>query len=370
MILSSQDMTAEAYDIQLADKETRIKHLFTELYQGKIDIFRSELKHYRMRAEFRVWHDGDDLYHIMFDPDSKQKIRIDEFPVASTTINMAMQALLSAIKDWPILRHKLFQVDYLSGLSGELVISMLYHKPLDDAWLEAAQQLKQQLSEQFRVDIVGRARKQKHQIERNFIFERLPIGGKDYVFKHVENSFTQPNAKVNCKMIEWALEATASMQGDLLELYCGAGNFSLPLAQNFRRVVGTEISRTSVEAAQVNITVNNIENVSIVRMSSEEFTDAYQNKKPSQRLSEAGLDDLDISTVLVDPPRAGVDADTIAMMKHYHHIVYISCNPETLLRDVELLSDSHEVCKLALFDQFPYTHHIECGAILKKSSGA
>ncbi|XOV80595.1 MAG: tRNA (uridine(54)-C5)-methyltransferase TrmA [Aestuariibacter sp.] len=368
MILSSKDMNAHAYEIQLNEKQLRIQQQFADLYDGEIDIFRSELQHYRMRAEFRVWHEGDDLYHIMFDPKSKERIRIDEFPVASKTINLAMQTLLSAIKDWPILRHKLFQVDYLSGLSDELVISMLYHKPLDDTWLEAAQQLKEQLSQFLTVDIVGRARKQKQQIDRNYIFESLPINGKHYRFKHVENSFTQPNAKVNCQMIEWALAATESLDGDLLELYCGAGNFSLPLAQNFRRVVGTEISRTSVEAAQVSLIENKIDNVSIVRMSSEEFTDAYQNKKPSQRLHTAGLDDLEIATVLVDPPRAGVDADTIAMMQHYQNIIYISCNPDTLHRDIKMLRDSHELCSLALFDQFPYTHHIECGAVLRKFS--
>lgn len=366
MILSQNDMTIEHYEAQLQEKIARVKALFDSHYVGEIETYRSSLTHYRMRAEFRVWHEGDDIYHIMFNPETKERLRIDSFPVASETINLAMQKILEEIKDWPIMRQKLFQIDYLSGLSKELVVSMLYHKPLDEEWLEAARELKQRLSQHFKIDIVGRARKVKHQVSRNFIFETLPINGREYVFKHVENSFTQPNAKVNCHMIEWALEATKGLGNDLLELYCGAGNFSLPLAQNFNRVVGTEISRTSVEAAQVNIDQNGIDNVSIVRMSSEEFSDAYQHKKSSKRLADAGLDDLNISTVLVDPPRAGVDAETIKMIQHYNNIIYISCNPETLQRDINRLADTHKVERLAIFDQFPYTHHIESGVILKK----
>ena len=79
---------------------------------------------------------------------------------------------------------------------------------------------------------------------------------KTYRFKHIENSFTQPNAYVNCHMIEWALDVCSPSDKDLLELYCGAGNFSLPLAQHFRRVIGTEIAKPSVNAAQYNIDVS------------------------------------------------------------------------------------------------------------------
>lgn len=365
MTLSLDNMTHEHYRKQLQDKQARITQQFSDVFSGELRVFESDLTHYRMRAEFRVWHDGDDLYHIMFDQETKQKIRIDSFPVASHTINLAMEKLMDEIRNNSILRRKLFQIDYLSGLSNEIVISLLYHKPLDEEWLVEAKALKERLGEYFTVDIVGRARKQKQLVERNYIIESLPVRGRQYLFKHVENSFTQPNANVNCHMIDWAIDATTENGHDLLELYCGAGNFSLPLAQNFRKVVGTEISRTSVEAAQCNIEMNDINNVSIVRMSSEEFTDAYQNGTKSKRLTDAGLDDLDISTVLVDPPRAGVDADTIEMIAGYQHIVYISCNPDTLHRDIKLLSATHSVEKLAIFDQFPYTHHVECGAILK-----
>ena len=83
--------------------------------------------------------------------------------------------------------------------------------------------------------------------------ESLNVEDKTYIYQQVENSFTQPNAKVNEQMLLWAQQATTGIGGDLIELYCGNGNFSIALAQNFDRVLGTEISKTSVKSAQVNI---------------------------------------------------------------------------------------------------------------------
>ena len=356
-----------AYQQQLSEKTQRITELFSPYYEDQLEIFSSPLCHYRARAEFRVWHDGDDLYHIMFDQENKEKYRVDEFPVALKIINELMTMLIEKLKPNEVLRRKLFQIDYLSGLSGETVISLLYHKPLDDAWLTEINKLKADMQRYYHVDFVGRSRKQKLIVDREHITERLTIAGKDYLYRHIENSFTQPNPYINQQMIEWCLEKTANSQDkDLLEFYCGAGNFSIPLAQNFRKVVGTEISRTSVAAAQHNIMLNNADNVVIARMSSEEFTEFYRNKKRTKRLEQANIKDLDISTVLVDPPRAGLDKETIALIRDYPHILYISCNPETLIDNIGDLHSTHAVKELALFDQFPYTHHIETGVLLTR----
>jgi tRNA (uracil-5-)-methyltransferase len=68
----------------------------------------------------------------------------------------------------------------------------------------------------------------------------------------------------------------------------------------------------------------------------------------------------------MDPPRSGLDDTTRALAKDFSNIIYISCNPETLHRDLKELVKTHEITKFALFDQFAYTHHIESGVILKK----
>jgi tRNA (uracil-5-)-methyltransferase len=330
------------------------------------DLYPSAPLNYRQRAEFRVWHDGDDLYYIMFDSKTKAKFRVDDFPVASELINNAMKALLAAIKDHSELRYKLFQVDFLSTLSGELLISMLYHKPLEDNWQVEAEKLKAQLSTIAPVDIIGRAKKQKIIVDKDYVMESLDVGNKTYIYQQVENSFTQPNAGVNEQMLLWAQQATENAGGDLIELYCGNGNFSIALAENFDRVLGTEISKTSVRSAQINISKNDIDNIDIVRMSSEEFSQAMNGERKFRRLEDFDLTTYNYDTVLVDPPRAGLDRDSVELVRRFNKIIYISCNPETLKENLALLVETHQIDKFALFDQFPYTDHVETGVILTR----
>jgi len=354
------------YDQQLADKTEEIEKQFSDFSIKHIDLYKSAPLNYRERAEFRVWHDGDDLFYIMFNSATKEKFRVNDFPVASVLINQAMTTLLAAVKHNKALRFKLFQVDFLSTLSGELLISLLYHKPLDEEWEAEAILLKDTLSSIAPVDIIGRAKKQKIILNKDYVTEKLTVGGKQYVYQQVENSFTQPNAKVNQQMLLWAQQATVNQGGDLIELYCGNGNFSIALAENFDRVLGTEISKTSVKSAQVNIADNGINNIDIVRMSSEEFSQAMNGERKFRRLEGFDLTSYNYDTVLVDPPRAGLDPDSVELVRRFERIIYVSCNPETLKDNLTALCETHNIEKFALFDQFPYTHHVETGVVLSR----
>ena len=356
------------YDTQLEDKQDDISKLFSEFDLPSFDVFRSETLNYRLRAEFRLWHDGDDLFYIMFNSETKEKYRVDDFPVASTLINQAMKALLDEIKDKPSLRHRLFQVDFLSTLSGELLISLLYHRQLDEEWLTAAALLKTTLSIIAPVDIIGRAKKQKFILDKDFVTEKLTVGDKTYTYQQVENSFTQPNGHVNEQMLLWAKQGTENIGGDLIELYCGNGNFSIALAENFDRVLGTEISKTSVKSAQTNIAANQLTNVDIIRMSSEDFSQAMNGERVFRRLEGFDLKSYNYDTVLVDPPRAGLDSESVELVSRFERIVYISCNPDTLKENLVELVKTHNIEKFALFDQFPYTHHVETGVILSSKT--
>ena len=351
------------YDAQLSEKEQRIFSQFQRFGVEKLEVFSSDPIHYRQRAEFRVWHEGDDLFHIMFDQQTKEKIRVENFDPAAPLVGEVMQAMIENLKGCEILRRKLFQIDYLSTLSGEILVSLLYHKPLCDEWLEAIKALKAKLSTQFNIDFIGRARKQKEVIGNDYVVERLNVNGKELIYQQVENSFTQPNAKVNIKMLEWAQALCEPLENDLLELYCGNGNFSIALANSFDRVLATEISKSSVYSAQYNIAQNKVDNLDIIRMSSEEFTQAMKGQKFS-RLDGIDLQSYDCQTILVDPPRAGMDELTCRLVSNYDNIIYISCNPDTLERDLALLCETHKIARMAIFDQFPYTHHIESGVYL------
>lgn len=356
------------YETQLSTKKTQMVELFSEFNVPEMELFRSEPLNYRLRAEFRVWHEGDDLFYIMFNSETKEKFRVDQFPAASKLINTAMALLIDEIKGVDVLRRKLFQVDFLSTLSGELLISLLYHKQLDDEWEQLAQKLVASFSTIANTSIIGRARKQKVVIGSEYVTEELSVGLKKYQYQQVENSFTQPNGIVNQQMLFWAQEATANNGGDLIELYCGNGNFSIALAENFNRVLGTEISKSSVNSAQYNIALNKITNLHIVRMASEEFSQAMNGERTFRRLEGFDLTSYQYDTVLVDPPRAGLDPDSVELVSRFKQIIYISCNPHTLSDNLSVLTNTHDIVKFALFDQFPYTHHIECGVILVKKA--
>lgn len=355
----------ELYEQQLREKRLALTKLMAELPLPEMEVYESQPLHYRMRAEFRIWHEGDDLYYAMFDSaDPRTPIRTDQFLAASSLINDLMPKLIEAVRDVPILRHKLFQVDFLTTTTGEALISLLYHKPIDEEWNAAAQLLDQAFPA---CHFIGRSRKKKQILTRDFVMETLTVHGQKYHYQQVENSFTQPNAGISEKMLEWALDVTADASGDLLEMYCGNGNFSIPLARRFDRVVATEISKVSVHSAQLNIAINGMKNIQVVKMASEDVSAALNGDiELPKNLVQAGVSELSPSVVLVDPPRAGLDDATVELVRKIDSILYISCNPETLKANLEALSSTHEVTRYAMFDQFPYTHHVETGVYLQR----
>ena len=92
---------------------------------------------------------------------------------------------------------------------------------------------------------------------------------------------------------------------------------------------------------------------------------------PVRRLADLkqSLADYQFDTLLVDPPRAGLDAATLGLASSFKRVLYISCNPETLSDNLATLSSTHNIESLAFFDQFPYTHHLESGVVLSKKTG-
>ncbi|MFM5087313.1 tRNA (uridine(54)-C5)-methyltransferase TrmA [Aeromonas media] len=368
--MTQSQRTPADYQAQLDEKRDRLTQLFADFNPPALEVHASPAEHYRMRAEFRIWHEGDDLFHCMYAQATKEIIRVDSFPTASLLINRLMPVLLAGLRPHPVLRRKLFQIDYLSTQSGQLCVSLLYHRKLEAEWQQAAEALQADLRAQgFDLQLIGRAHKQKICLGEEFVIERLNVQGRELVYKQVENSFTQPNAAINEQMLGWALDVTRGSEGDLLELYCGNGNFSIALAQNFRKVLATEIAKPSVDSAQYNIAANGVDNLIILRMSAEEFTMAMRGEREFNRLKGVDLGAYQCNTIFVDPPRAGLDDATVKLVQEYDNILYISCNPETLQANMAVLGETHEIACFALFDQFPWTHHMEAGVYLRRKAG-
>jgi len=322
---------------------------------------------YRLRTEFRIWHDGDDLHYVMFSPGERRNPHIIEaFPIAGPRITEAMAPLRQALQGSAELRRKLFQVEFLSTLSGELLITLIYHRPLDDAWHAAAQALTGSLS----CKIIGRSRKQKRVLDTDWVEEVIKIGGQAFRYRQPEQAFTQPNGFINQKMMGWLLDQCDKTDMDLLELYCGIGNFTIPLSQRFRNVLATELSKPATAAARWNAEANRSHNIELARLSAEEMTAAMAGERPFRRLAnlKQSLADYQFDTLLVDPPRAGLDAATLGLASSFKRVLYISCNPKTLSDNLATLSSTHSIEGLAFFDQFPYTHHLESGVVLSKKT--
>ncbi len=353
------------YQQLLGQKVERLQLLFADFTLPSIQIHPSIPTHYRMRAEFAVWHDDTGANFILRKPGDKHSIiKVTQFPIASAEVNRLMGELHPLINNSPLLKQKLFQVEFLTTLAGDSLVSLIYHKPLNAQW----EALAKDISEKINCKIIGRSKKQKVVLSDSFVTECLNINNKDWFFQQPEGSFTQPNAHINKMMIEWVTDKIKNNNDDFLELYCGIGNFTLPISPYFNKVLATEISKTSVYAAQWNIEKNQTHNVEIVRLSSEELTQALTNVRPFRRLQHINLAEYNFSTVLVDPPRAGLDEATRQLITQFTHIVYISCNSETLKRDLQELTQSHHITHFAAFDQFPYTDHIECAVVLSQKN--
>lgn len=363
MSLPNTLMSAEAYEAQLEVKLARFRTDFAPLGLPEPEVFRSTPTEYRLRAEFRLWHHEGRVDYAMFDAaNPRQPVVVEEFPAATASIRAAMPGLRDALMASEALRNRVFQVEFLATLSGELLISLVYHRKLDEAWEAEARPLAAQLNAQ----IIGRSKGQKVVLERDWLLEELEVDGLRLRYQQIEGSFTQPNGEVNRQMLGWARAQCVDAGGDLLELYCGNGNFTFALAPLFGRVLATELSKSSVKAALYNIEANATDNITLLRMSSEELSDAMAGGREYRRLQGIDLASYNFSTLFVDPPRSGLDPATLAMAANFDRVLYISCNPATLRDNAEALSATHSIAAAAAFDQFPYTHHLECGLLLKR----
>ncbi|EHD7764407.1 tRNA (uridine(54)-C5)-methyltransferase TrmA, partial [Campylobacter jejuni] len=223
------------------------------------------------------------------------------------------------------------------------------------------------LSNILHINLIARSKGKKLIFKTENLRQTLNIQDRKIFYEFNNDCFIQPNTTINEKMITWVCEILNTQKRmDLLELYCGYGNFTLALAPFFFKVLATEISKSNINFALKNCKLNNTTNIHFARLSSEELSLAIKKEREFFRLKDIRLDDFNFSHVLVDPPRAGLDKSVIDLIKKYENIIYISCNPITLKENLKELSLTHRVEEFALFDQFVNTPHLECGVFLSK----
>ncbi|CBG39475.1 tRNA (uridine(54)-C5)-methyltransferase TrmA [Helicobacter mustelae] len=261
-----------------------------------------------------------------------------------------------------ILSYKLYAINLLGV--GQGILSMIYHRKLEDSWEHAARNLAHSLG----VSIIGRSKNQKILIGSDLQESSLNVAGRKLIYLHKEGNFSQPNPFINEKMLNFILACLQDHpRRDLLELYCGSGNFSIALADSFERVFATEVVKSAIPVLLENARRNDITNLTAARLSGLETMQALSFERDFFRLRGVDLRDFNFSHILVDPPRSGIgDIKMLHFLQKFPYIIYVSCNPHSLKRDFLILSQSHKVIHSALFDQFPHTHHVESIMILQK----
>ena len=195
--------------------------------------------------------------------------------------------------------------------------------------------------------------------------KNITMYGKGYIedklgeltFKISPLSFYQVNPVQAEKLYTIGVESANITQKDVVfDLYCGIGTISLFMAKYAKKVYGIEIVKQAVEDAVENAKTNNIENAEFIAGDVEEVLDDLINNKKI-------IPDI----VMVDPPRRGLDKTSIQNILKIKpkKLVYISCNPATLVRDLKELEESYEINSIKPVDMFPFTSSVECVAVLQ-----
>ena len=179
----------------------------------------------------------------------------------------------------------------------------------------------------------------------------------EFIFKISPLSFYQVNPIQAEKLYKIGVEGAKITKKDIVfDLYCGIGTISLFMAKYAKKVYGIEIVEEAIEAAKENAKINNINNTEFIAGDVEEILDNLINRN-----------NIIPDIVMVDPPRKGLDNKSIENILKIKpkKLVYISCNPATLVRDLSYLEESFDIEFVKLVDMFPWTSHVECCSVLK-----
>ena len=175
----------------------------------------------------------------------------------------------------------------------------------------------------------------------------------DYTFKISSNSFFQTNSYQVKTLYDYIIKTANFKKSDVIyDLYCGAGTIGIYIAQSVKQVYGIEIVEDAIKDAKINAKINKIDNIKFYCGDLKDVldSDAMDNiEKPT--------------TIIVDPPRPGLHSNTVKNLIKLspEKIIYVSCNPATMARDIEMLvNEKYMIKELQPIDMFPHTPHIEC----------
>ena len=345
---------------QIHEKETllldvlhRVGHCQPEQV---LDPLTSDLWHYRNKARLSVRYvEKKQSVLVGFREKSNPRYitEINQCPVLNQRVDaqlLPLRALIDALDD----SHCIAQIEVAAG-DEDVALIFRNMTPLTPADEEKIRAFADQ--SQFRIFLqpAGPDSVYLFYPEEAGPFLTYGLPEYDVVLQCLPTDFTQVNLNLNRRMVTHALQLLALEPSDVvLDLFCGLGNFSLPIARGCQQVVGVEGSDAMVSRASMNARANGINNAEFFCANLEEIT---------------ALDVLKSYTftkVLLDPPRTGALEIVKQIDKlNPERIVYVSCNPATLARDADILVNQHgyRMLEAGVMDMFPHTAHVESIAL-------
>ncbi|NBI12877.1 23S rRNA (uracil(1939)-C(5))-methyltransferase RlmD [[Haemophilus] felis] len=328
-------------------RATKEKALFKSLKKlqpevQKMPLIGDDSLHYRRRLKLSIKFDPkQQQLRIGFrQKNSQEIIAIRQCPVATQAINEVLPSLLAALQQWTTPKQ-LGHLEIVEADNGVTVFLRHIGKMND-----GDKRLLQALSATQKLHLFVQEEDSLTQLAGEH--PHYYIEGKRLDFDI--RDFIQVNADVNQKMVATALQWLAPQKEDrILDLFCGIGNFTLPLSQNARYVVGVEGVENMVRQAQQNAQQNQCDNLQFYPADlTQPFADQPWAKEKFNK-------------VLLDPARSGAAFALPHLASlHAEKILYVSCNPATLVRDCEILLQLGYVLKqTAMIDMFPHTGHLE-----------
>jgi 23S rRNA (uracil1939-C5)-methyltransferase len=313
---------------------------------------------YRSRARLGVWYEDDGSVSLGFRQQQSNAITpIDHCLVLAPELN----ALLAPLQQWldTLGSHKtVTHIELVRGKNTSAII-LRHTKKLTDAHLTALAQLAEQHSCHIWLEPNGNVG--LTELNGTPCDPRLHYDLEGLELAFHPQDFTQVNPQVNQQMVAQALTLLALKPDQrVLDLFCGIGNFTLPIAQYCAEVIGIEAVESMVLRGRENADRLHIDNAKFIAANLADLSHTQL-----QRLGG------DISAILLDPPRDGAK-DIIASIQRWvtgkqlspQRIVYVSCNPATLARDAALLAEvGYSLDTLGVLDMFPHTSHVESMAL-------
>ncbi|UJF19027.1 23S rRNA (uracil(1939)-C(5))-methyltransferase RlmD [Vibrio sp. SS-MA-C1-2] len=339
------------HQAQVASKQQSLVQLISKLTQQQLDVetilsepVMSDSWHYRRSARISIYK-GKVGYRQR---KSNQIVDITHCPVLALSLETLIEPLKEQLKQLKGYRD----LGHMELVAADNVNIMLLRHLVPLSEDDKAELIRFSTRHNLTIYLSAESGQVEH-----LVGDRPYYRISDCQIDFEPQDFIQVNKVVNDQMVEQALNWLAvSEQDRVLDLFCGLGNFSLPIAKRAELVVGIEGVPEMVNRAQKNAAINGLTNCHFYH------TDLDQQFLPAEQL------ETKFNKVLLDPARAGA----AGVMSHIvelkpEKIVYVSCNPATLARDSQLLlTAGYQISQLGMLDMFPQTGHLESMALFTK----